>query len=181
MLPDENRVSGLKMLPIQRVNTGLTPRQTLALHFKSIGGELPIAGGWGYSIDDACVVEKGDHKANSGVPFDLVGLEYLFVEKRIYEEYIISRPEEQKFSGLSWKLIVQRTSKEAGRVYDSLIFEVSGFLDKDWYQLKAEYEGSAGFGSKYFDPIAHDERRRSKIITNRCEFWFDITSCHATT
>ena len=64
------------------IRSAETPREILAADFKSLGGELPIHGGWGYSREDAVVVDKDDPVVSKGIPFDGVGIEYIFVEKR---------------------------------------------------------------------------------------------------
>ena len=68
------------------------PRQIIAEDFKSVIGVLPIRGGWGYTKADAVIIDATDPVVPKDVPFDGVGIEYLFVEKRIYEEMIIFRP-----------------------------------------------------------------------------------------
>ena len=74
-----------------RISPNESPREILAADFRSMG-EIPIRGGWGYTIDDPVIIDKNDPIVLRGMPFDGVGLEYVFVEKRIYEELIIFRP-----------------------------------------------------------------------------------------
>ena len=71
-----------------KIEAAHSPREILAADFKSLGGELPIHGGWGYSLEDAAVIDKNDPTVPSGMPFDGVEIEYVFVEKRIYEELL---------------------------------------------------------------------------------------------
>lgn len=151
-------------------------REILAAHFKSLRGELPIQGGWGYTLQDAVVIDKNDHVVPKGIPFNAVQIEYIFVEKRIYEELIIFPPENDRFSGITWKLIEQRLTRDAGRSYNVLRFEVSAFPDKDWEELKAEWEGPRGYRSIGFDVDAHMKKRDSRAICYVTEYWFDITS-----
>lgn len=63
----------------------------LGEHFKSIS-ELPIWGGWGYTREDAVIIDRDDPIVSPDRPFDGVGIEHVFVEKRIYEELIIFQP-----------------------------------------------------------------------------------------
>jgi hypothetical protein len=175
----------------------------LVAHFKSLGSGLPIRGGWGYSQDDACIIDKNDELVDPSMPFDGVSIEYIFVEKRIYEELIICRPNGQKFSGIRWELIDQtliRGAEETARfspkgspsicmanaarqvpdqssaVYDVLRFAITAFPEKDWNELKAEYEGPQGYGHPNFDAELHESRRRQKMIHLKREFWFEISS-----
>lgn len=153
-----------------------SPREILATDFTSLRGGLPIRGGWGYSQEDACIIDKNDPLVDASVPFDGVGLEYLFVEKRIYEEMIIFRPDGEKFSGIKWNLQQQSTHHEGERVFDKLVFEITAFPDKDWEELKAEFEGPQGYGHPEFDGEAHERKRQEKMVRFTRDFWFDITS-----
>jgi hypothetical protein len=148
----------------------------LAKDFESLGGELPIRGGWGYTRDDACIIDKHDPVVDPSTPFDGEGVEYIFVEKRIYEEMIILRPEGEKFFGIRWKLIEQQLIDDEDRVFDKLIFKISAFPEKDWNELKAEYEGPEGYGSPNFYAAAYEKERQERMVEFTGEFWFDITS-----
>jgi hypothetical protein len=163
------------MDPIASLNTRESPRQILAEDFRSIG-ELPIRGGWGYTQADACIIDKNDPIVNPVLPFDGVAIEYVFVEKRIYEELIVFRPEGQKHSGIRWKCLEAKIASEGDRVFDNLTFEVTAFRDSDWDSLRAEWEGPDGHENSAFDVAAHEARRQEKLLRLTREFWFDITS-----
>jgi len=152
-----------------------SPRDTIADHFKSVG-ELPIRGGWGYTVEDALIIDKNDTIVQKGIPFDGVGLEYIFVEKRIYEELIISCPANDRSSGIRWNLLEQKLTSHNDRQYDMLTFEVTALRDSDYEELKAEWEGPKGYGSPGFDADAHIKKRNSRTIRYVTEYCFDITS-----
>ncbi|RDI98936.1 hypothetical protein DVT68_10600 [Dyella solisilvae] len=160
------------MQPIAKLVTRESPRQILAEDFNSIG-ELPIRGGWGYSMEDACVIDKNDPVVPAGVPFDVVGVEYAFVEKRIYEEMIIFREEGQKFSGIKWSLLRQRLIYGA---YDVLEFEITAFPESEWDALQKEWEGPNGIRDPSFNIEAHLSRREASKVRITSEFWFEIAS-----
>jgi hypothetical protein len=164
------------MEPITQIESNESPRQVLAEDFKSLRGGLPIRGGWGYTKEDACIIEKDDPLVDPGLPFNGVKIEYTFVEKRIYEELIIFRLEGEKFSGISWELQSQRQINEDGRSFDKLVFDITAFRDDDWEELKAEFEGGNGFNNPDFDEQAHERKRQEKMIRLTRDFWFDITS-----
>ena len=163
-------------LQAPRIESVESPREILAADFKSLGGELPIRGGWGYSQEDAVIIDKNDPVVPSGIPFDGVEIEYIFVEKRIYEELIIFRPPEERFAGIKWNLLKQRLTEHNGRSYDLLTFEVTALPGKDCEELKGEWEGPNGYGSSGFDVDAHFSKRDAKAIRYVTEYWFDITS-----
>jgi len=164
------------MKTLYPVMSSVSPREVLAEHFKSLRGGLPIRGGWGYTKSDACIIEKDDPLVDPAIPFDGVNVEYIFVEKRIYEEMIIFRPDGEKFFGISWNLMKQRLMNEDGRYFDWLNVEITAFPNDDWEELKAEFEGPKGFGTPGFDAAAHEKKRLEKMLRFTREFWFDITS-----
>ena len=49
------------------------PRQIIFEDYK-LNGELPITGGWGYTKDDAVIIDKNDPVVPEGLPFDGVGI-----------------------------------------------------------------------------------------------------------
>ena len=62
--------------------TQLSPREASD---KYPGPDLPIRGGWGYTKEDACIIDKNDPiiDPDSPIPFYGVGYEKIFVERRI--------------------------------------------------------------------------------------------------
>lgn len=159
-----------------KIRSEETPREIIAADFKSLRDELPISGGWGYSKEDAVVIDKNDPVVPKGLPFDGIGIEYVFVEKRIYEELIIFRPDDSKFAGIEWKLIEQRLVSDDDRKFDVLSFDVTAIPDIDWELLKREWEQNHGFQTSQSALEAHIEKKNSKTVHYTAEYWFDITS-----
>lgn len=143
--------------------------------------DFPINGGWGYAMEDACVIDKGDHTVEKNIPFDGVGVEYAFVEKRIYCELILFLPRGREYSGISWKLLQQDLINRDGRDFDRLMYSVTALPTSDWESLKAEWEGPDGIRSPTFDSEAHHRKHESKTISLVREYWFDITSFYGQT
>ena len=149
-----------------------SPRQIILEDFKM---DLPITGGWGYDFSTACVIDKNDPTVNSGVPFDGVAIEYVFVEKRIYEEMIIFRQSHEKYSGIRWDLEKQELLFQDEKHYDKLMFNVIGFSDAIWDELTSRFEAIQKSGE--FEKIAElDAYRGANTYRFKKEFYFDITS-----
>ena len=117
-----------------------SPKDILAADFRSMD-EIPIRGGWGYTIDAPVIIDKNDPIVPKGIPFDGVGLDYIFIEKRIYEEFIIFRPEDDRYSGIEWKSLKQELSSHSGSTYDVLTIEDTTLPVMVWEELKEEWEG----------------------------------------
>jgi len=158
------------------IKSNETPRQVIFEDYKSLNGELPIAGGWGYTKADAVIIDKNDPVVPEGLPFDGVGIEYVFAEKRIYEELIIFRVLGEPYAGIRWDRVEQRLESHDGRNYDILNYEVTAFLESDWYELKEEFESNNFFENSPEGYQAHQKKREGKMISYTTEYWFDITS-----
>lgn len=154
-----------------KVITTESLRTALATHFRSLGGELPIAGGWGYGIDDAILIDP-DHPAARAMPvIDAIGLEYTIVEKRLYEELIIRQPQATKHSGIRWSLVSQRLRNIDGKHFDQMVFEVEAFLDADFKWLAADW----GQGLRGEEAEQHAAERQRRMRRYQAEYWFDIS------
>lgn len=139
------------------VHTEIPLRQVLFEDFKSLGKELPIKGGWGYTREDAIIIDKNDPIVNCGLPFDGVAIEYIIVEKRIFEELIIFRPKDQQFAGINHQLITQKLVIEENKAFDHLKIAVTAFKQD-------EFEKAMG------------EMTDEQMYHYEADYWFDITS-----
>lgn len=153
--------------------SNLNPRNVIKECFKK---DLPIRGGWGYTQEDCVILDKNDDTVNKSIPFNGIGYEHLFAEKRLYIELIVSRPENDRYSEIKWSLQKQSLVNSGGKSFDKLIFDVTAFHDSDWEKLKSEFEGPNGIKSPGFDAEAHERKRNELMVKFESIFWFDITS-----
>ena len=149
-----------------------SPRQIIFEDFKL---DLPIAGGWGYDFESACVIDKNDSVVIKEMPFNGVSIEYVFVEKRIYEEMVIFRQANEKYSGIRWGLKTQELLFKDDKPYDKLVFNVIGFTDEVWDELTNRFEAIQKSGKLELIPEL-DAYRESRAYRFTKEFYFDITS-----
>lgn len=149
-----------------------SPRQIIFEDFKI---DLPIAGGWGYDFETACVIDKNDSTVNKMIHFNGVSVEYVFVEKRIYEEMIIFRKADEKYAGIRWELKSQELFFKDDKPYDKLVFNVVGFTDEVWDELTNRFEEIQKSGKlELIDEL--NAYRESKAYRFTKEFYFDISS-----
>ncbi len=156
---------------IHPIATETPLRQILSEHFPKDSLDLPIAGGWGYSKEGAIkfINSPSDNK------YDFVSLEYHIVQKIIYEELIITRREDNRFSDIRLDKNQQQLIEDQDLKYDVLTVGISCWHDWHWNQLKAEWDKN-DFGKKNpFDRIQHERKRSESQVRYDREFWFDIT------
>jgi len=149
-----------------------SPRQIIFEDYKI---DLPISGGWGYNFETACVINKNDPTVIKGLPFDGTSFEYVFVEKRIYEEMIIFRADHEKYAGIRWNQQLQQTEFIDNKYYDVLKYSVEGFEDSIWEELVTRFQEIQKSGKSEL-MTESDAYRESKIYRFVKEFYFDITS-----
>ena len=150
------------------------PREILPRHFPRTANQCCFKGGWGYDAGDAVTVLESDPEINPDEKFDGVSLEYAFIDKRIREELIFSRPEGDRFAGLDWQSVRQELHELHGVPHDFIEVEVTAYPEAAWNELKADWEAHGGYED---DPEGREDnlkRKEAVKITYRTEFWFDI-------
>lgn len=153
-----------------RIKTIETPRQVIYRDFKV---DLPIKGGWGYDIENPCIIDKNDPSVVQGMPFDGVGIEYFFVEKRIYEEMYILRPEEEKLVGRTWECERQILMSHQEKKIDRLIVNVTCVPKAIGDELLIRFE-KVKHSKEEFEEL--EIYRKSATLFFTREYFFDISS-----
>jgi hypothetical protein len=161
---------------IQPIQTDKALCEVLTNDFPRDCSNLPIAGGWGYVQADAIIMVR-DEFSSPQAARDFVALEYHIAQKIIYEELIIFRPKDFRFSGIEMKISKQglRSSEDGSRRYDVLDFAVTCWSDWHWEQLKQEWEENDFGEHPNFSKEAHAGKRSASRIVYERKLWFDIT------
>ncbi len=158
----------------------MSPKMILDIHFgddNPIIKELPIRGGWGYSKEDACLIDKNDPiLANSSRPFNGYAIENVFVKLRTDEELL----EASHFIDSYILLNIERKSQsliiDNGRKFDRLTFEVEAVLQSNVMALRKLLDEAreADLDDDQEEEIS--QKIDEKTVRMTREFWFDITS-----
>ena len=138
--------------------------------------DLPISGGWGYSIEDCVIIDKTDPKVDQSLPFDGTKVEQTFIEKRIYAELIVFRQRGDALSGINWKQTSQLMKEIDDRKFDVINLRVSAFTDRDWEFLKADWESNNSYADNEEGKERHLRERQLRTCFYDTQYWFDITS-----
>lgn len=152
------------------------PQELLRHKYKS-KPQLPIRGGWGYSKEDAVVIDTTHPAAANFQPFNGIEVERIFIQLRLWEELIGTRPVGQQHSACNFELKKQSlVTGEFGKIYDVMLCDITALPDAVWEALKAEWEGPSGFSSPYFDEEDHLRRKEDATVHYVGEYWFEISS-----
>jgi len=153
-----------------KLYTRETPVQILTEDYPS--RDWPISGGWGYTQEDAVVIETENGQLG-------VTLEYEFLKYRTYEEMIVFRPKEDRFAGFRFEKYMQFlvSSGEGSneRHFDNVIIKVTCFKEKDFNMLRENWIAHNGYVGDEEGKKAHMQLHESKMITFEIIGWFDIT------
>lgn len=121
-----------------------------------------------------CVIDKNDPAVTDTEKFDGIGIEYTFADLRLYEELIIQRSLEDRYSGIEKKLLTQKLVSANEQKFDVLTFDVTAFRSTDWEYLKNDWETGTQNGT--FDKEAHEIERQKRIIHFTREYWYEVSS-----
>lgn len=124
-----------------------------------------ISGGWGYTRDDAVVIETDDH-------FEGVFMEYQFMECRTYEELCIWRGE--LMDGIGFRRDVQSLCHADGHTYDHICMTVTCYTADDFKMLQDDLKAHDKYENDPEGLVAHQALAASKRLTFHVEGWFII-------
>ena len=151
------------------------PREILREHFPRTANQCNFSGGWGYDADHATIVKEFDPEINPDEKFDGVSLEYAFIDKRIREELIFSRPEGERFEEFDSCTIEQRLMDIEGVPHDYILVEVTAYPEQEWNELKADWESHDCYKDDPEGREANLARKEACKITYQAEYYFNIS------
>ena len=151
------------------------PREILQQHFPRTADQCNFSGGWGYDVEHATVVKEFDPEINPDEKFDGVSLEYAFIDKRIREELIFCRSEGERYEELGYNIIQQSLHRIDGVPYDHILVEVTAFREKEWNELKNDWENHDGYKDDPEGRKRNLARKEECKITYKTESWFNVS------
>ena len=151
------------------------PREILQQHFPRTANQCNFSGGWGYDADHAVIVKEFDPEINPDEKFDGVSLEYAFIDKRIREELIFNRPEGERFEELDYNTLGHSLQRIDGIPYDYLLVEVTAYPEREWNELKEDWESHDSYKDNPEGRKRNLERKAACKITYQAEYYFNIS------
>ncbi|MCQ2380322.1 MAG: hypothetical protein MJ025_05310 [Victivallaceae bacterium] len=150
------------------------PRQVLLEHFEKTRHQLPIEGGWGYSLDDAVVIKTEDPDINPGKPFFGIAVENVFIHYRIREE--LEYASKEKYHCVNWTKTGQRLVFSDGRPYDVISYVVEAMPQDKWDELCNDYDAHNGYRNDPDGLARLDEKRKALTERFEEEAYMDIST-----
>jgi hypothetical protein len=123
-------------------------------------------------MQEAIVIERSP--AGKSTSLEGISLQYLLIEKRLFEELVIFRPEGNRFGGIEWKLQQQQLVQRNNHWYDHFSVFVTAHREHDYNQLQDEWEANSN--NDHFNRLEHLHKHEALKCWYVTDFWFDITS-----
>ncbi len=125
--------------------------------------DLNISGGWGYDNKSAVVVNDLD------VPIDQ--FLHMFATIRSTIEMNLMLEKDDRYGGINVTFVEGEQFEIENKLYDHVVFEVTGMNENKYAQFIQEYKDNYG-KNKDFDMSDHFKRREESTISMRSDFWF---------
>ena len=163
----------MEEIHVKQINTQISLREVCA-SYTIPGEEMPIKGGWGYTKDDAIIIDKNDPVVPKELPFDGIGLEYDILERRIDLEFTLLQDEKDIYKGVHWELDKQEMIQDQDRTFDKITVKITALPFEAWWSRRLEWKENGhkpDFDKEWF-------QAKTLELTQFCyrDFWFDITS-----
>lgn len=126
--------------------------------------DLDVSGGWGYSQQEATVIESAT------VPFSQ--LEHMLASMRTYIEMNMTLPPEERYGSINLNEIHREQIKEDDLVYDKVTYEITAMKEEHYTAFINAYK--EGLGKEEFDITEHFNQRKKATISRNETFWFEV-------
>jgi predicted small secreted protein len=131
----------------------------------SFDKDLDISGAWGYSQDEAIVIEKKQAS--------LKQFEHMLIMMRSYIEMNMTIAKEDRYAGINATELARQTVKDDSLTFDKVTYKISAIKELEYNEFIKEYkENSEKDG---FDLGEHFKRRENATLNREVICWFDVT------
>lgn len=128
--------------------------------------ELSIDGGWGYTQEEATLI-------NDLQNIPVKQFEHTLASMRAYGEMNMSLPEEERYGSINVNEQSREEILDDGKIYDKIDYEISAMKESEYAAFINEYK--KGYGTQEFDMQDHFSRRDKATLKRNVTYWFDIT------
>lgn len=126
--------------------------------------DLAISGSWGYSQEEATVIEAAT------VP--LLQLEHMLASMRAYIEMNMTLPAEERYGSINLNETQREQIQKGDLVYDKVTYEITAMKEERYTAFINEYK--EGLGKEDFDITEHFNQRKKATISRYEVYWFEV-------
>jgi hypothetical protein len=147
----------------------LQPNENIQLLIKTtFDANLPIAGGWGYELEDASSIKA----LPNGMT--LPQLQHMLTSIRAHLEMNITQEKENRYSGINANEKEREELKIENALFNKVTYEVTAMHEELYNKFIKEYK--EGYGKETFDINDHFKRRKEATISRNITHYFEVTS-----
>jgi len=156
---------------------GVKPIEILERNFRYIRqiGSLPISGGWGYTKEDAVIIDRDSPILKQQDSVDIQRIVSLFIEYRTYQE-LTEHPEPgKKYNEIKCEFSDYSIIGSGDQKYWRLDYQISSIRDGDYIYLANDWDSNNGFTNDPEGLKKHDEEYNDRLVKYDTTFWFDVS------
>ncbi|HEY9129287.1 MAG TPA: hypothetical protein VIN02_05605 [Sulfurovum sp.] len=144
-----------------RLKSGDDIREVIKTAFDA---DLAISGSWGYSQEEATVIEAATAP--------LLQLEHMLASMRAYIEMNMTLPAEERYGSINLNETQREQIQKGDLVYDKVTYEITAMKEERYTAFINEYK--EGLGKEDFDITEHFNQRKKATISRYEVYWFEV-------
>ena len=113
--------------------------------------ELDVAGGWGYSVEDAIIIDKNSENKKQ--------IEHTLCSMRSHLELSLTREQSQRYGGINVNELSREMLNIHDKKYDKVTYRIDAMLESNYSKFINEYK--QGYGKEEFDLEKHFSERKN--------------------
>jgi hypothetical protein len=130
--------------------------------------DLPIAGGWGYSLENASIIKSLPESMT------LAQLEHMITSIRAHLEMNITQEEKNRYAGINANEKSREEVKVENTLFDKVTYNITAIKEDLYNKFIKEYK--EGYGKEEFDLNNHFNRRKEATVSRNIVHYFEVTS-----
>lgn len=128
--------------------------------------DLPLSGSWGYTQEEATIIEGSD--------LSLVQTEHIIASMRAYLEMNMTREKEERYGSINLTEIIREEKQIDTISYHKVIYSISAMHEELYNCFISEYKEN--YGKNSFNMSEHFQRRKASTLHREVTHWFKISS-----
>ncbi len=130
--------------------------------------DLPISGSWGYTNEQATVIES----LPEGMT--LLQLQHMITTIRAHLEMNITQAKEERYGAINANERAREEIYKETAIFNKVSYEVTGIKEAEFNAFSKEYK--EGYGKEGFDLNAHFKRRKEATLTREVVHYFEVSA-----
>ncbi len=128
--------------------------------------DLPVAGNWGYTKENATIIEA----VQNSMP--LSQLEHMVTSIRAHLEMNITQEKEHRYGGINANERAREEIRREENIYHKVTYEITAIKEDIYNTFIKEYK--EGYGKENFDISKHFKERKEATLTRGVVHYFEV-------